>query len=78
MERAYPDRRESSSGHEAFIRVFKHRFHLILGNPWKPFDEIIDSRAVFQILEKRRNGYSCSTKNPSSAHYFRRALHRMA
>lgn len=48
--------------------VFKHRARLVRRDTWEPLDEVEHRRVVFEVLEQRRDGHPCASKDPSAAH----------
>jgi hypothetical protein len=63
---------------QALRRVLQHAVHLFARYTGKPFDELFDSRAALQVRKQRRDGHSCSPKQPRSADPLRMPLHRAA
>ena len=49
---------------EALLGMFEHGRNMFRGYPRKPFEELIDRRAGFQVFEEGLNGDAGSTKNP--------------
>jgi hypothetical protein len=49
-------------------------FDLTASHAWKPFQEIVDARAVFEISEQGLDRHSCSAKNPAPADRFEVSL----
>src|SRR4051812_1629987 len=51
-------------------------FHLLTSYAWKPFEEVIHARAVFQILEQRLGWHTRPFEQPSAADFSRHPLNR--
>jgi hypothetical protein len=47
--------------------MLQNRSGLLKAHAGKPFNELIDRRAVFEILKQRCHGHACATKQPSTA-----------
>ena len=58
--------------------MLQHGASLPQGNPWKPFDEISELRAILQILKEGRHGDARSSKHPGAADPSRITLDRGA
>jgi hypothetical protein len=52
------------------FRVAEDGFHLTASHAWEPFEEIVDTSAVFEIREQGLDRHSRSAKNPRSAYRF--------
>ena len=53
---------------EALLGMRKNGHDLFRGDSGKPFQELIDGGAGFEILEERPNRYAGSPKNPCAAY----------
>ena len=67
-----------SGGLNAARRVLEDSFNLLALDPWKPFQELIDCRAAFDILEQRAYRYARAAKDPRAAYLLRITLHGRA
>src|SRR5262249_50991000 len=46
------------------LRVPQHKLHLFSRHAGKPLQEVIDSRAVFEVLEQRPDWYASGFEHP--------------
>jgi hypothetical protein len=58
--------------------ILQDGLNLLSRDARKPLEVVIDPRAIFEILEKRRYGDSRATKNPRSALNFGASLDGLA
>ena len=65
-----------SSRRQAILCMPQNGFGLIASHAREPCQEIIESGAVFQILEECLHRNACPLKNPSAAHFPRNSLDR--
>lgn len=47
--------------------MFENRFNMLAGHPGKPFEKLVNSRAVFQILEQRLHRNARPLEEPDAA-----------
>ena len=52
----------------------QHRLHLLTRHTGEPFKKIVDSRAVFEILEQGPDWNAGAFEQPFAAAFFRRAF----
>ena len=55
--------------------AFQHGLYLPALDARKPFEEFLDRRPRFEILEKRPNGNARTAKDPGTTHLIGRTLH---
>lgn len=58
-------------GCEARLSEFQDSQRLPTGNARKPFEKLIDRRAIFEVFEERFHGHARSAEDPHPAHTFR-------
>lgn len=63
-----------SRNRETLFRVLQHCFGLLASNPRKPFEEIVEPRAVLEVREKCLNRHARSSEDPRAADLLRRPL----
>lgn len=59
---------------EALLGMFEHGRNMLRGYSRKPFEELIDCRAGFQVFEKGPDRDAGSAKNPRAPDLVMRAL----
>ena len=59
---------------QALLSMFEHSRDMFRGYSRKPFEELIDCRAGFQVFEKGPDGDAGSAKNPRATDLVMRAL----
>jgi hypothetical protein len=64
----------SSRGQRASRRVLEHGTGLLQRNTGEPLDELINVRAVFEVLEQREDRHARATEHPCSTDPIRMPL----
>ena len=72
-------RARSRSRHcQATLGVLQHGLYLLARHTRKPLEEVIDARAVFEVLEEGLHRYARTSEEPFSADLAGQALHHRA
>lgn len=62
--------------HKAALGVFQHGLDLFACDSGEPFEEVVNSRAVFEILEKGSDRHARALEHPGAANFIRHAFDR--
>src|SRR5207244_10059436 len=66
------------SDNKALVGKLQDRLGSLFGHAGKPLQELIDGRAVLEVLEERAHRNACAAKQPRAADLAGHALHHRA